>query len=311
MAWLRGRLDFRGLALTCSLLVTAADALVYGQPPQQFPAAEEQQERGLSSQQLDSLVSFIALYPDSLLAQVLEASTYPVQIVTAARWMQQNSDLKDKELVEASGKRDWDPSIQAMLAFPDVLRMMDQNLEWTNMLGNVFVAQRTDLMAAVQRMRTKAMQSGQLQSNAQQQVETTMVEGQPATMIQPADTQVMYVPSYDPRLVYGAAPDDYPYPKMIDPPGDAGATDAISFGTGVAVGAIFNGCCGAGWGWGWGLHWGAHPSLYVNNNFFNHNGNAFASRGNRGNVLLPGSQPAVSRPYAGVADQGQGFRHCR
>lgn len=276
MAWSDGSLQFRGLALMCSLAITTAAAPVYGQSPQQPPTGGEQQEPGMNSQQLDSLISPIALYPDSLLAQVLAASTYPVQIVEAARWMQQNNNLKDKQLVEASGKQDWDPSVQAMLAFPTVLQMMDQSLEWTSVLGNVFLAQQSDLMAAVQRMRIKAQQSGQLQSNAQQQVETTMVEGQTITMIQPADTQVMYVPSYDPSVVYGAAPDGYPYPQIVDPNGDAVADGVISFGTGVAVGAIFNGFCGAGWGWG--FNWGAHPSLYINDNFFNHNGNNFMKR---------------------------------
>jgi hypothetical protein len=146
------------------------------------------------------------------------------------------------------------------------------------------------VMAAVQRMRMKAQQTGALQSNAHQQVQTTTVEGQPAVVIQPADPQVIYVPSYDPAVAYGAAPEYYPYPSMAYPTGDVLAASALSFGVGVAVGAIFNGCCGGGWGWGWGANWGPHASLYVNNNFFNHNRNAFVNRGNWGNAYVGGGR---------------------
>jgi len=297
MTWFGGRFQFRGLALICSLVIASADVPLFGQSLQQVSAAGEQQEQALNSQQLESLVSPIALYPDSLLAQILTASTYPLQLVTAARWVQQNGNLNDKERVAAAGSQGWDASIQALVAFPTVLQMMDQSLAWTSALGNVFLAQQSDVMAAVQRMRTKAQQSGQLQSNAQQQVETTTVEGQPATLIQPADTQVIYVPNYDPTVVYGDAPENSPYPKMIEPT-DAVDAGTVSFSDGVAIGAIFNG----GWGWGWGCHWGAHPSLYVNNDFFAHNGNNFTNRRNWGNALRwqrqgwMQSQPAVSRP---------------
>jgi hypothetical protein len=236
----------------------------------------------MSPEQLNSLVAPIALYPDSLLAQVLAASTYPLEIVSAQRWVQQNSNLKDKALVEAAGKQDWDPSIQALVAFPAVLKMMDQSLDWTTALGNAFLAQQSDVMTAVQRMRMKAKDSGKLQSNEQQQVQTTTVEGQPTVMIQSANPQVIYVPTYDPTVVWGAAPAYYPYPSIAYPYGAA----ALSFGVGVAVGAIFNGCCGAGWGWGWGANWGNRPSLYVNNNFFNHNGNTFVNRGRWGNSYV-------------------------
>jgi len=284
MAWLRDRWYFRGLALICSMAIAPGEALLYGQSPQPSQTAGNQQAQFINPEQLESLVSPIALYPDSLLAQVLAASTYPLQIVTARRWMQQNSNLKGKELVEAAGRQDWDPSVQALVAFPTVLQMMDQSLEWTTALGNAFLAQQADVMAAVQRMRMKAQQSGKLQSNAQQQVQSTTVEGQSTIVIQPADPQVIYVPAYNPAVVYGAAPAYYPYPAIAYPTGAVVAAGAISFGLGVAVGAIFNGCCGGGWGWGWGCNWGRNPSLYVNNNFFTHNGNTFVNRGNWGNA---------------------------
>ena len=281
MAWLGNHRYFRGLALICSAAIAPGDALLYGQAAPQSSQTANQQNQIMSPEQMDSLVAPVALYPDSLLAQVLAASTYPLQIVTARRWVQEKSNLKGKDLVMAAGKQDWDPSVQALVAFPSVLQMLDQNLEWTTALGNVFLAQQSDLMAAVQRMRGKAQQSGKLESNTQQTVQTTAVEGQPTIVIQPADPQVIYVPSYDPAVMYGAAPEYYPYPSLAYPSG-VWAAGAISFGIGVAVGAIFNGCCGAGWGWGWGCNWGRHPSLYVNNNFFNHNGNTFVNRGQWG-----------------------------
>jgi len=283
MKWGGDHLYFRGLALICAMAIAPGEAPLYGQSPQQDQVAGGQQGHFMSPGQLDSLIAPIALYPDALLAQVLAASTYPLQIVTAERWVKQNSNLKSKELVQTAGKQDWDPSIQALVAFPTVLQMLDQNLEWTTALGNAFLAQQADVMAAAQRMRMKAQQSGKLESNAQQQVQTTTVDGQPTIVIQSADPQVIYVPTYEPASVYGSAPEYYPYPSMYYPTG-AVAAGAISFGLGVAVGAIFNGCCGGGWGWGWGCSWGAHPSLYVNNNFFTHNGNNFVNRGNWGNA---------------------------
>jgi hypothetical protein len=164
----------------------------------------------------------------------------------------------------------------------------------------------------VQRMRRKAQQSGKLESNAQQQVQTTTLEGQPTIVIQPTDPQVIYVPSYEPAYVYGAAPAYYPYPAITYPSGVLAAS-AISFGVGVAVGAIFNG----GWGWGWGCNWGGR-SLYVNNNFFTHNRNTFVNRGNWGNSYVgngrggwthnPRYRGGVPYPNRDVANRFNGGR---
>src|SRR3974390_2507271 len=164
MAWLRSRLYFRELALICSIAILPGDVFLYGQTPPQSQAAGNQQKPFISPEQLDSLVAPIALYPDSLLAQVLAASTYPLQIVTAQRWVQQNSNLKGKALLEAAGKQDWDPSVAALVAFPDVFRVLDQNLDWTTALGNAFLAQQSDVMAAVHRMRMRGQQPANLQS---------------------------------------------------------------------------------------------------------------------------------------------------
>jgi uncharacterized membrane protein YgcG len=300
-------------------------------PPQAQPAAN-QQSKLMSPGQLDSLVAPIALYPDSLVATILAAATYPLQIVIASRWLTQNSNLKGhprdarnseirricdsrvddiagpvdetgltQALVQAAGKQDWDPSIQALVAFPTVLQAMNQNLEWTTALGNAFLAQPADVMSAVQRMRVKAQQNGALQSNAQQQVQNIPVEGQPTVQIQPTNPEVVYVPVYDPAAVWGPPPVYYPYPAFYYPTGGVIAAGVIGFGIGVAVGAIFNGCCGA-WGWGWGLNWGRYPSVYVNNNFFNHNGNTFVNRGRWGNDYVGnGNRPWNHNPaYRGA-----------
>jgi hypothetical protein len=285
MAWLGDRLYFRGLAYICCIAIAPGEVTLLAQSPQQNQTASAPQGNLMNAEQLESLVAPIALYPDPLLAQVLAASTYPLEIVTADRWVKQNTNLQGKALVEAAAKQDWDPSVQALVVFPSVLQMMNQNLDWTTALGNAFLAQQADVMAAVQGMRMRAEQSGKLQSTPQQQVQTTTMNGQPTIVIQPANPQVIYVPSYDPAYVFGAAPAYYPYPYT----GGVVAASAIAFGVGVAVGAIFNGCCG--YGWGWGANWGGR-SIYVNNNFFNYNRNTFVNRGNWGNSYRGNGQVA-------------------
>jgi hypothetical protein len=311
MTRLRNRWYFRALTLICSIAILPQGAIVYGQAPTPVQPAPNQQAQVMSPDQLDSLVAPIALYPDPLLAQVLAASTYPLEIVMADRFVKENSNLTGQALVAAAGKQDWDPSVQALVAFPTVLKMMNQSLDWTTALGNAFLAEQADVMSAVQRMRMRAQESGKLQSNAQQQVQTATVEGQPTIVIQQANPEVIYVPTYDPAAVFGA-PAYYPYPSIAYPV----AASAISFGVGVAVGALFNGCCGGGWGWGWGANWGARPSLYVNNNFFIHNGNTFVNRGNWGNAYRgnakaawnhnPRYRGAVPYPNRGVANRYNG-----
>jgi len=254
----------------CTLWVT----LVYAQSEQAQPdSAGPDHEVKLGAQQLDSLVSPIALYPDPLLAQILAASTYPIQIVEAERWLGSNSALKGKALVKKAAEQDWEPSIQALVVFPSVLRRMNQNLNWTTSLGNAFLDEQSEVMSAVQRMRRKAYDAGQISSNSRQNVAVQSADGQSVIVIEPADPQVIYVPSYNPMVVYGAAPGSYPYPVMDYPStGAILAADAISFGAGVALGAAFDDCCGYA-GWGWGCNWG-DSSVTVNNNFFGRYGYA-------------------------------------
>ncbi len=238
-----------------------------GQPA--VTATPDQSAKTLTPYQLDSLVAPIALYPDDLLSQVLVASTYPLEVVQAYRWQQQNSTLKGTELTNAVGKQTWDPSVQALVLFPDLLKRLDDDINWTADLGNAFLAQQSDVMDAVQRMRKKAQQSGKLKSDEHQKITTTTESSKSYVVIQPANPEVIYVPSYNPTVVWGA-PLYYPYPPIYYPPiyyptvstGAVVATGIISFGAGMAMGAMMSG----GWGCGWG-----HSSVYVNNTFINSN----------------------------------------
>src|SRR5262249_34857042 len=158
------------------------------------PANPQPSAAMLSPDQLDSLVAPIALYPDQLLSQVLVASTYPLEIVKAARWLEQHSSLSGKALADAAATQPWDASIQALVMVPDVLKRMNQNVNWTSDLGNAFLAQESGVMQAVQRMRQKAQEKGTLQSTPQQTVSTSTENGQNYIVIQPAQPEVIYVP---------------------------------------------------------------------------------------------------------------------
>jgi len=256
----------------------------------------------LSSEQLDSLVAPVALYPDSLLGQVLVASTYPLEIVELSQWLQNHKNLKPNEVTKAVENQSWDPSVQAMAAFPDVVKNMTENIGWTNDLGNAFLAQQADVMQAVQRMRTKAMNAGKLQTTQQQTVETQTVGSQSVVVIEPASPDVVYVPAYDPLAVWGAPV--YPYPPVYYPPGYALAAGAISFGIGVAIGAAWG-----GGGWGWNCGWrGNNITINNNNAFVNHynnntrinGGNRYAGNGNdwRHNPAHRGGAPYGDRGTA-------------
>src|SRR5947209_970176 len=185
----------------------------------------------IPNDQLDSLVATIALYPDELLAQILAASTYPLEIIQLEQWLKRNANLKDKALADAVAKQPWDPSIQAMAVFPDVVTRLSANVAWATNLGNAFLAQPQDVLDAVQRMRAKAQSKGALKTTEQQKVETETVEGgEEAIVIEPANPEYAYVPSYDPEVVYGSA-GIYPYPAYYYP-GYAPGT-GLAFGTGV------------------------------------------------------------------------------
>jgi uncharacterized membrane protein YgcG len=185
--------------------------------------------------------------------------------------------MKEKALTEAVKKQPWDPSIQAMAVLPDVVKRMAENIAWTSDLGNAFLAQQGDVMDAVQRLRAKAKDKGNLKSNEQMKVETQVVESKTVVVIQQASPEVVYVPSYNPTVVWGAPP--YPYPPVYDPPPGYYAGAAIGFGVGVAIGAAWG-----GGGWGWGCGWG-HNDVNVNvNNNFVRNSNINTGNINTGNI---------------------------
>jgi hypothetical protein len=260
-------------AIVCAALIIPGDGFVLAQSQQQGSAPVAATK--IPPEQLDSLVAPIALYPDPLLAQTLAASTYPLEIIQLQQWLQQNKTLKEKELADAVAKQSWDPSVQALAALPDVVNRLANDIQWTADLGNAFLAQQPDVMDAVQRMRKKAQDHGQLKSTEQQKVETQVIESKSVIVVEPANPQVIYVPSYDPVVVYGAP--IYPYPPIYYPPaGYYAAGLAISFGVGVMMGAFWSG------GWGWGCGWGGN-NVYVNhNNNFNRNTNI--NRGDRNNI---------------------------
>jgi hypothetical protein len=242
---------------------------------QSAPSASSDQAPKISPDQLDSLVAPIALYPDPLLAQSLAASTYPLELIQLQQWLLKNPGLKDKALSDAVARQPWDPSIQAMAGLPDVVKRLADDIQWTTDLGNAFLAQQSDVMDAVQRMRKKAQDKGNLKPGEQQKVETKVIENKSVIVIEQADPQVVYVPSYDPVVVWG--PPLYPYPPIYYPTGYYAAGLAISFGVGVLMGAFWSG------GWGWGCGWSNNNININNNNNFNRNTNV--GGGNRPSQL--------------------------
>src|SRR3954447_19707175 len=240
------------IAILCAIILAPGDGVGFGWQSPAAPASPTStQNLKISPEQLDSLVAPIALYPDPLLAQVLAASTYPLELVQLQQWLTKNKDLKDKALADAVQKQGWDPSVQSMAALPEAVKLLAENVKWTSELGNAFLAQQSDVMEAVQRMRAKAKTTGNLKSTEQIKVETKVVESKSVVVIEQANPQVVYVPSYNPVVVYG--PPVYPYPPVYYPPvGYYAAGMAVSFGVGVAMGAFWSG------GWGWGCGWGGN-----------------------------------------------------
>src|SRR5438034_10375231 len=227
----------RVIAIACAAaLLVQAYSLAYAQQDQALaPAAANEEAPPIPADQLDSLVAPIALYPDPLLAQTLAASTYPLEVIQLQQWLANNKHLKGQALVDSVEKQPWDPSVQATAAFPDVVKLLGDNVAWTMDLGNAFLAQQADVMDAVQRMRAKAQGKGILKTSPQQTVETEIVDGgDQVIVIEPADPEMVYVPSYNPTVVYGDI--GYAYPAMYYPPtGYYAAGAALAFGVGVAL----------------------------------------------------------------------------
>jgi uncharacterized membrane protein YgcG len=213
-----------------------------------------------SPDELNQLVAPIALYPDALVAQIVAAASYPTEVVEADRWIQQNSNLNEEELAKAADSQSWDPSVKALTQFPSVLATMDKNLSWTSALGDAYVNQPQKVLDAVQAMRQRAQQAGNLKSTPQESVTD---EGQ-AIVIQPTDPDVVYLPEYDPWDVYGE-PLEF-YPDWVGLPG-AFVGPGIAFGLGIGVG-VFG---GFGWGWHhWGADWHGRDVTYNHNTYNSH-----------------------------------------
>jgi hypothetical protein len=220
------------------------------------PAPTAPAANPMKPEELEQIVAPIALYPDSLLAQVLMASTYPLEVVQADRWAKQNPTLKGS--ADALNKLTWDPSVKSLIDFPQVLTMMSEKLDWTVKLGDAFIADQKSVMDAVQRLRNKAYANGNLKTSKEQNVKvepasaTAPAAGGSSTqvvVIESSDPAVVYVPTYNPTVVYGAWPYPAYPPSYYYPPGYAAGTALLSFGVGVAVGAA--------WGHAWGgCNWG-------------------------------------------------------
>ena len=321
--------------LSLVLLFATLPSLAAGQdqqPPPPPPPADSQQANQAPAtgapappyaqqtpEQLQQLVAPIALYPDSLVAQILAASTFPEQVVEADRFVQAHPDLKGKALGDAVDSQPWDPSVKALTAFPTVLGNMDKNLSWTSSLGDAYYNQQQDVMAAVQVMRQRAEQAGNLKTTSQIKVKT---QG-PDIVIEPADPDVVYVPAYDPWAVYGDPL--LPWPGWYEYPGIWFGGPYLSFGIGFPIGWFG----GFGWGWGhWGFDWHHHYPIYDHGRYFSRSTTfynrdrfyrgggargAFAARGNafgrgsydRGGAAFNGDRGAA-RGYAqgGRADTG-------
>ena len=293
------RFGFRQiLSMSCALLLVGATGTVaLAQAPAPPPA--QGQGQTLQPQQMDNLVAPIALYPDPILGQVLAASTYPVELVEAQQWLQANGNLHGQQLTDAAKQQSWDASVQAMVAMPDVLNRLTQDIRWTTDLGNAFLAQPADVMAAVQRLRVRAQANGKLQSNQEQNVTTETQNGEQAIQIEPANPQVVYVPYYDPSYVWGA-PAWGAYPPLYYPYG-------YGWYPGINIGLFFGGWWGwgwGGWGWGWGPNWFG-GGLFVNAGFFNHWGFGFGHGFGRG--IGPGFRGNVAWAHDPAHRMGAGY----
>jgi hypothetical protein len=281
-------------ALCAALLIPSGVGSSPLPPPQAATAATPAPK--IPNDQLDSLVAPIALYPDPLLAQTLAASTYPLEIIQLQQWMAKNPDLKGEALAAAVEKLDWDPAVQGLAGVPDVVKRLAEDIKWTTDLGNAFLAQQSEVMDAVQRMRHKASDTGNLKTTEQQKVTTQVVQTKEVIVIQQSNPQVIYVPAYNPVVVYG--PPIYPYPPIYYPPvGYYAAGVAIGFGVGVAMGAFWGG------GWGYGPRWGyGSVNINVNNRYVNHynrynGGNRYGGNWNH-NPTHRGGTPYADRNTA-------------
>ncbi len=315
------------------ILCTASSSVLYGyQTAPPFSALDTgnpTDPASRSASALQALVAPIALYPDSLVAQILTASTFPDQVAIANYWIQQNKSLTGSALMQAVDKQSWDPSVKALTEFPTVLDNMSKNLTWTSSLGEAYHDQQAEVMTAIQTLRAQAKAKGNLQSSTQIKV---VQQSPDVIVIQPANPQIVYVPQYNPMIIYGTP---YVIPGYVAPvytTGDVVAAGLIGFGAGIAVGAMMSGgCCGWGyssWNCGWhgtavvyhgggyygnsawhgGYYNGGYHSSYGYNNSYNHNNynnynhsnynSSYKNNGNTYNKNVSGNTVNVNKQSA-------------
>jgi uncharacterized membrane protein YgcG len=313
----------KGLSIVVTLLlpISLSQALSGSQSQSSAPTVDNgnpTEAAPMSATELQALVAPIALYPDSLVAQVLTASTFPDQVAIADYWVEQNKSLAGSALMQAVDKQSWDPSVKALTEFPSVLDSMSKNLSWTSSLGEAYHNQQADVMTAIQTLRAQAKTAGNLKTTSQ----VSVVQQSPQVIvIQPINPQVVYVPEYNPAVVYG-----YPYvvPAYTYTPGAVIAAGVIGFGAGIAVGAMMSGgCCGWGyssWSCGWrgtavvyhggayygnsawhgGYYNGGYHNSYGYNNNYNHynNSNYNHSSYNNYNKNVSGNTVNVNKQSA-------------
>lgn len=248
-------------------------------PPEEQP--DQAPYAKLDQKQLERLVAPIALYPDSLVAQILAASTFPSELVDAEDWLKANPNLSGSDLGAQVDQQPWDPSVKALVPFPSVLANLSSNLGWTSELGDAYYNQQEDVMKAVQEMRKQAKKAGNLKSTQQLNVEDQ--DGQ--VDITPVNPDVVYVPAYDPWAVYGYP--IAPWPYWVNVPGIWWNGPGLYFGVGFPIAPFF----GFGWGWhGWGVDWRRHQFFYNRAPFYPR-GPAFFNRG-----AYYAGRPEIARP---------------
>jgi hypothetical protein len=306
------------LALTSILVVVSSQVLNGDQTPAVTPSGDTgnpTEAISRSASELQALVAPIALYPDSLVAQILTASTFPDQVAIANYWLEQNKSLTGSDLMQAVDKQTWDPSVKALTEFPSVLDNMAKNLTWISSLGEAYHNQQAEVMTAIQTLRAQAKAKGNLKSSSQ----ITVVQQSPdVIVIQPTNPQVVYVPQYNPAVIYGT-----PYVTPGYSAGDVAAAGIIGFGAGIAVGALMSGgggCCSWGyssWNCGWhgsavvyhggayygnsawhgGYYNGGYHNSYGYNSAYNHNNynNNFKNSGNSFNKNVSGNTVNVNK----------------
>ena len=304
---------FRPAALMAAMLLALSPAIA--QQDQAAQAAIAPASKTFSQQELDQLMAPIALYPDALLAQILMAATYPLEVVEAARWVKANPKVTGKALEDAMVKQSWDPAVKALTAVPQVLQQMNEKLDWTQKLGDAFLAQQNDVMNTVQALRAKADAAGNLKTTEQQVVKTQTQGSEKIYVVESPKPEVVYVPTYNPSVVYGTwwypTPPYYMYPPAyVYPPG-------LAFATGVFVGAAIWGNCN--WGWGGNNNVNVNVNRYnsfnrtnVSNANWNHNvehrGGVSYRDQNVANKYNRGSNSQASKAredFRGRADSGR------